>query len=253
MYLEKMSWAQAEEAFKKDPVVVIPVGSLEQHGPQCALGTDFLVPAYLAKQVADIDNVLVAPTVNYGVCDYHMSFPGTVSIGVDGLTLVLTRIVEGLMSHGAKRFVVLNGHGGNTPAIDAAGLAAYKKGGILTEIDWWVLVGQIKPEFAGGHGDEIETEAMLAVDETAVHLELARDMSPISVTSEIYPTHIQSFKFRSGTVRIARDTKESAPNGWFGPWDPRHATKEDGEEMMALCAQYVKDYIEEYRKFELTK
>ena len=251
MILEKMSYAQAAEAFRKDPLVIIPVGSLEQHGPQCALGTDFLVPQFMARQLEGIDNVIVAPTVNYGVCDYHMSFPGTVSIGVEGLSLLLGKIVEGLMSHGARRFLVLNGHGGNTPAIDSAALKAYKAGGILVELDWWVVVGQLDKRFAGGHGDKIETEAMLAVDDSAVHLDLALDMDPIKLTEDIAPVHIQSFRYKGADVRIARDTKESAPHGWFGPWDPRDAKKEEGEEMMALCLDYVKGLIEELTRLEL--
>ena len=80
MYLAKMTTAQAKEAFKKDPIIVIPVGSTEQHGTQSALGTDFMVPSYLADHVEDIDNVIVAPTVPYGVCPYHLSFEGSINI-----------------------------------------------------------------------------------------------------------------------------------------------------------------------------
>ena len=65
MYLGKMTTAQAKEAFQKDPVLVIPVGSTEQHGAQCALGTDYMVPSYLADHVADMEDVIIAPTVPY--------------------------------------------------------------------------------------------------------------------------------------------------------------------------------------------
>ena len=71
MYLGKMTTAQAKEAFKNDPIIVIPVGSTEQHGTQSALGTDYMVPSYLADHIEDVDNVIVAPTVPYGVCPYH--------------------------------------------------------------------------------------------------------------------------------------------------------------------------------------
>lgn len=68
MYLSKMTTAQAKEAFAKDPILVIPVGSTEQHGTQGALGTDFMVPSYLGDHIADMENVIVAPAVPYGVC-----------------------------------------------------------------------------------------------------------------------------------------------------------------------------------------
>ena len=64
---------------------MIPVGSTEQHGTQGALGTDFMVPSYLADHVEDVDNVIVAPTVPYGVCPYHLSFEGSINIGYEGL------------------------------------------------------------------------------------------------------------------------------------------------------------------------
>ena len=60
MYLAKMTTAQAKEAFLKDPIIVIPVGSTEQHGTQSALGTDFMVPSYLADHVEDVENVIVS-------------------------------------------------------------------------------------------------------------------------------------------------------------------------------------------------
>ena len=59
MYLAKLTTAQAKTVLQNDPIVVIPVGSTEQHGPQCALGTDFMIPSYLADRIADLDNVLV--------------------------------------------------------------------------------------------------------------------------------------------------------------------------------------------------
>ena len=74
MYLGKMTTAQAKEAFQKDPVLVIPVGSTEQHGAQCALGTDYMVPSYLADHVADMEDVIIAPTVPYGVLSLSPEF-----------------------------------------------------------------------------------------------------------------------------------------------------------------------------------
>lgn len=66
---------------------------------------------YRADHVEDVDNVIIAPTVLYGVCPYHLSFEGSINIGYEGLYMVLHGIMDSLMQHGAKRFVVLNGHG----------------------------------------------------------------------------------------------------------------------------------------------
>ena len=230
MFLERMTTVQAERAFAKDPLAIIPLGSTEQHGPQCALGTDFLIPRNLAERVEAMDetkNVIVLPTVPFGV----------------------SKITGAMMQHGVRRFLVINGHGQNTPAIDQASLEVYRAGGIMASIDWWSLIGQIDERFAnGGHGDILETSAMMAVDPSCVDLSLCRDLNPGQPTDEIRAKYIQVVDFRGGSIRIARDTKELAPNGWFGPGDPRGATREHGEAMLEVCAKYICDFIKEYRK-----
>ena len=243
MYLAKMTRAQAKEAFEKDPIIVIPVGSTEQHGTQGALGTDFMVPSYLADHVEDVDNVIVAPTVPYGVCPYHLSFEGSINIGYEGLYMVLHGIMDSLMQHGAKRFVVLNGHGGNTPSIDRAALEVYHKGGVCASVDWWSLVAQLDKKFDGGHGDVLETSAMMAIAPESVHLELSKNMKA---------AYIQAVNFKGGIVRLVRDTKEIAPSGWFGPFDPKDSSAELGQEALDLAVSYIRDFLEEMKQIELS-
>ena len=251
MYLGKMTTAQAKEAFKNDPIIVIPVGSTEQHGTQSALGTDYMVPSYLADHIEDVDNVIVAPTVTYGVCPYHLSFEGSINIGYEGLYLVLHGIMDSLMQHGVRRFVVLNGHGGNTPSIDRAALEVYHKGGVCASVDWWSLVAQLDDRFQGGHGDVLETSAMMAIDPESVHLELGKPINAQNPTSEMKAAYIQAVNFKGGTVRLVRDTKEIAPSGWFGPFDPKDSSAELGQAALDLAVDYIREFLEEVKKIEV--
>ena len=253
MYLGKMTTAQAGEAFKHDPIVVIPVGSTEQHGAQSALGTDYMVPSYLADAVADMDGVIVAPAVPYGVCPYHLSFAGSINIGYEGLYLVLRGIMDSLMGQGVKRCVVLNGHGGNTPSIDRAALEVYHKGGVCASIDWWSLAAELDERFRGGHGDLLETSAVMAIAPEAVHLELGQPINAQDATDELKAAYIQAVNFKGGTVRLVRDTKEIAPSGWFGPFDPKDATAELGQAALDLAAGYIRDFMGEMKKIGLQK
>ena len=207
MYLGKMTTAQAGEAFKHDPIVVIPVGSTEQHGAQSALGTDYMVPSYLADAVADMDGVIVAPAVPYGVCPYHLSFAGSINIGYEGLYLVLRGIMDSLMGQGVKRFVVLNGHGGNTPSIDRAALEVYHKGGVCASIDWWSLAAELDERFRGGHGDLLETSAVMAIAPEAVHLELGQPINAQDATDELKAAYIQAVNFKGGAGGLGRLTR----------------------------------------------
>ena len=252
MYLAKMTTAQAKEAFEKDPIIVIPVGSTEQHGTQGALGTDFMVPSYLADHVEDVDNVIVAPTVPYGVCPYHLSFEGSINIGYEGLYMVLHGIMDSLMQHGAKRFVVLNGHGGNTPSIDRAALEVYHKGGVCASVDWWSLVAQLDKKFDGGHGDVLETSAMMAIAPESVHLELSKPINAQDPSENMKAAYIQAVNFKGGIVRLVRDTKEIAPSGWFGPFDPIDSSAELGQEALDLAVSYIRDFLEEMKQIELS-
>lgn len=249
MYLCKLTTAQAKEIFKNDPIVVIPVGSTEQHGTQSALGTDFMVPSYLADHIADMENVIIAPTVPYGVCPYHLSFAGSINIGYEGLYLVLHGIMDSLMQHGIRRFLVLNGHGGNTPSIDRAALEVYHKGGICASIDWWSLVAQLDSKFAGGHGDVLETSVMMAIDPESVHLELCQPINAQNLSENVTAAYIQAVKYRGGVVRLVRDTKEIAPSGWFGPFDPKASSAELGQEALDLSVDFIRGFLEEMKTF----
>ena len=96
MFLERITWVQAKEYFEKNDTVIIPVGSTENHGSQLSLGTDFLIPRNLCERMEPKLSCLVAPTVPYGVADQHTNFPGTITIGADGLYDLLNRITDRL-------------------------------------------------------------------------------------------------------------------------------------------------------------
>ena len=252
MYLASMTWHEFHEATSDDLLALVPLGSTEQHGTQGALGTDFMVPSYLADHVEDVDNVIVAPTVPYGVCPYHLSFEGSINIGYEGLYMVLHGIMDSLMQHGAKRFVVLNGHGGNTPSIDRAALEVYHKGGVCASVDWWSLVAQLDKKFEGGHGDVLETSAMMAIAPESVHLELSKPINAQDPSENMKAAYIQAVNFKGGIVRLVRDTKEIAPSGWFGPFDPKDSSAELGQEALDLAVSYIRDFLEEMKQIELS-
>lgn len=101
--------------------VLVPVGSLEQHGPHLPLDTDAVIATAVAEAAAALlgDGVQVAPVVAFGSSGEHQGFPGTVSIGADALRLVLVELVRSLATW-AARVVFVNAHGGNSIALSAA-------------------------------------------------------------------------------------------------------------------------------------
>jgi len=106
------------------PVVLVPLGSTEQHGPHLPFSTDTMIASSVAEQVAaDLADgglaVIVAPALPYGASGEHQAFPGTVSIGTEALAVVILELVRSL-STWAGRIVLVNGHGGNLAALSVS-------------------------------------------------------------------------------------------------------------------------------------
>lgn len=113
--LAEAAWTEVEE----HPLVLVPVGSTEQHGPHLPLETDTLIATSVARALADMGGGYVAPAISFGASGEHQDFPGVVSIGTDVLEVVVIELVRSL-SLWAGRIVLINGHGGNIAALTTA-------------------------------------------------------------------------------------------------------------------------------------
>ena len=152
MFLEKMNYLDVEKYLKTRDTVVIPVGSIENHGKHMPLGTDTMIPHRIAELYSAMSDTVIAPTVNYGATADIVGFPGTISLGVEGLRALLERICDQLYDYGFRHFIILNGHGGNSKSITEVGHHLYAKGAILANLNWWLIAGELRPEWKGGHG-----------------------------------------------------------------------------------------------------
>ena len=137
MFLERISYPEVEAYLRKSQTILLPVGSLENHGKHMPLGTDTLIPEHLCSLLdARFPELLIAPPLHYGATEDLRGFPGTISIGVEGLRMLLTLIVDQLFDYGFRRFIILNGHGGNNKSIDLVGQHLYRRGAYLACLNW---------------------------------------------------------------------------------------------------------------------
>lgn len=115
MKLAEMTW-QEVDGLRRQTVVLIPTGSLEQHGPHLPLFTDTILATAVAEAVeAKLkEKVLLTPTLWLGASAHHLRFPGTLSASFDAYIRGLADVAESLIPHGFERFFVVNGHGGNS-------------------------------------------------------------------------------------------------------------------------------------------
>lgn len=191
-------------------IVLIPVGSCEQHGPHLPLNTDTRIAVALVERVAhrEQDRVLVAPAVPYGASGEHAGFVGTLSIGTDALTTVLVEL--GRSADAFEGVVFVNGHGGNAPALAAAVELLGSEGRAVHAWSWSV-------PGADAHAGRTETSLMLAIEPAVVRLDEAEP-------GRIEPVAELIDELRTVGVQAV------SPNGVLG--DPTGASPVEGEQLL---------------------
>jgi creatinine amidohydrolase len=114
MRLSDLNWFDTSSYLENEDRIILVVGSCEQHG-YLSLMTDTKIPLAIADTASQRENVLVAPPVNFGASPYFLAYPGTISLRIATLMDLIEDVVRSLFTHGFKRILVLNGHGGNDP------------------------------------------------------------------------------------------------------------------------------------------
>lgn len=173
------------DALSRDLVVLMPIGSLEQHGLHLPVFTDTLLVDAVATRVESAlpDRVLRLPTQWMGASAHHLAYPGTLTSRLDTHVRLLQETAEGLLRHGFRWYFILNGHSGNIDTLRLANrqLKIDWPDGTFAGASYWELAG---PEIADllqgprreiGHSDEVETSLMLALHPEKVRWDRLRD------------------------------------------------------------------------------
>jgi len=154
--------------------VLLPTGSLEPHGV-IPNGTDNLAPEAMARDIAERVGALVAPTLNYGMTADMKAYPGAVSISKEAYTAFAADILESLAADGFQNVIILNGHGGNTAALNEAASRVSNACRIrVFLVNWWTLADDITKDVFkqdGGHAGNNETAYVQAIVPNHIHPE----------------------------------------------------------------------------------
>lgn len=194
---EEFTWPEIREAVAANRVAVLPVGTIEQHGPHLPLATDVLTSSEMSRLAVERNpgRAMLLPPVSYSFNEHHMDFPGTIAVGGETIIRYVTDIGKSLARHGFRKILLVNGHGSNVPFLDiAARNITNETEAICAMVSWWSLIPKAlfaelrESEKPGGmaHGCELETSALLHLRPDLVQMDKARKDINFAATEFFY-------------------------------------------------------------------
>jgi creatinine amidohydrolase len=221
-------------------IVVLPVASMEQHGPHLPVGVDTILCEGVCKLGAEIAardvSVVVAPTLWCGMAEHHMAFGGTFTFDIPTYRAVLLSILKSIDRHGFERVFIINGHGGNIAALNSflADFARETRLKIRSATYFELALSDLAPvledQKSVHHACEVETSLMLVLAPSAVR----RDRLPEAFGGVADPSARERQPAVPARFRSFKDFTPSGVNG-----DARRASREKGEKLVAICAEGV--------------
>jgi len=225
MMIEEMTTLGFSEGIKKTKTVIVPLGSIEQHGPHLPMHTDIFHAYEIARRASAMVPVFVAPPLNFGVCRSTADFPGTIGIRSGTLISLVADVVESLYRHGMRRFILYSGHAGANhmaALLDAADelMCAYDDTdfAVINDLDLCdqELFGLLEAA-NDSHAGEFETSLIMA---------LAPDL-----VGKLPPADRPVFP----RPHLVRDTRAYWKSGVWG--DPTKASSKKGEQMVTILSR----------------
>ena len=244
-----MSWPQIEKRLQVVDIALLPVGSIEQHGPHLPLDTDAFDADHLANRVAEACSAprpLVLPPIAYGVSYHHDDFKGTLSVSNQTLSGLVYDVGMSCAANGIKKLVIINGHGGNAPALNYAAQMINRDAGIFVCVDTGetsdVDIAQMIRTPNDVHAGEIETSTSLAVRPHLVHMAAAKAAVPE------FSSRYLNFSSKRG-ISWYGYTRQISASGVMG--DPTAADAQKGRRIWAVMIAHLVAFVEDLKHLSL--
>jgi creatinine amidohydrolase len=246
----ELTWPEVAEWARRDPVLVMPVATLEDHGHHLPIDTDAVIAETLAARAVErrAGRALLLPTVTHGYTPHHMDFPGSITIGWKTFVDHLVDIGRSLLHHGFRRLLFVNGHGSNVPLVDmAARLVMLEERTAIAAAFWYLgspesarmLADTRDSEAPGGmaHACELETSLYLAIRPERVQMDKAVREIPEWESEHAY------MDWADGPLSVKGQWSGWTESGVLG--DPTVATAEKGRLWLHRAVEEICVYIDD--------
>ena len=250
---DELTWPEMRDAIARQPVVLLPFGTIEDHGPHLPINTDNVIVEAICLEVARRAGgvVLLMPLVSYGLDEHHMDFPGTVSVDMQTLLAYVSDVAISVARHGFTHVLIVTGHGSNEPIADLAARRVVLETGAIcgamspnAAIDPTLaepVYSQMRQSVPGGvaHAGEYETAMMLHLRPDLVYMDRAvREMGQLELD-------YFNWDHPKPSILSWQDWwSRMSESGVCG--DPTVATAEFGQ---ALFEQTVENFVRFVREF----
>ena len=238
--LTDISWVVADKFLESIDTILVPVGSTEQHGPHAPLGTDTHTADFVANIIAEKTNILILPTIPIGVSDHHRQFTGTLWVPSRLFHDYMVAVILSAASHGWRKFLIVNGHGGNSPSLREVCEELRRCHGIFA------AVVNAYPQNMDGHAGRDETSIMLHIHPNLVYMDRAPDTIQHGDIAGI-PMKMQKID----PAEFGYDTIDLSPTGVFGAAGKTiKATEATPEHGKKILEEYIAEIIELVQKIK---
>jgi len=240
MILSGALTGEVKEYLKSRTTVLVPIGSLEQHGNAAPLGCDTIIPVRLCSEACVRTGTAVTPAISFGMSENHMEFPGTVTLQPETLSSVARDVSISLYSHGFRKVVFLSGHGGNRgPVIDGLKLALEN----CPDADLRYLLYRDLPGV-------VEEQKRLFCPDPGYHVTVTEVSMVWYLMGEDLP-EFDRVKFppepSAGEILTREEWKERYPDGGAGA-DLKFVSAEKGKALFDFLVMSLCSYIDELER-----
>jgi len=257
MRWEELGVPAVEQLDRDTTVLILPLGSVEQHGRHLPLGTDTMLAHALSIAAANLmlGRVVVLPPPWYGFSPHHMRFPGTITLQTDTMIAFVEDAAASVVHHGFRRLILLNGHGGNNGLIDVlASRLGHRHYGQarIASLTYFQLareeIADLRESRLGGMGHACEFE-------TAMIQHVRPDLVDMSSAEITYPDpgsrYLTTDLLGGSAVRAYHDFGDLSPSGTLG--DPSLATPEKGARFFDAVVGALVRFIEDFATWDIPK